>query len=205
MLITYFLLFFFFQNPSIERLYIFQFPRKFPDLVNVNDVEALTPKYALDGTEIKPEPVEGAPPAPRKKTPPEWGRAGSRAEMASRWPTTEGQMGTLCIHRSGKISLKVNNDLVYDVSISFLISMIYLQYTDLCSTLSLLPSFYFTTRFYLLLNQLSYKKSLFSITILLPHLLNLEKTQLIQNQIEVLRSWDRPSRSLLLYRKLVIF
>ncbi|KAI5478952.1 protein of RNA polymerase III Rpc4 family [Pseudohyphozyma bogoriensis] len=97
------------SDPNTERLYIFQFPRKFPALVN-----------ALHGdpTDVKPKPEPGEPgatPVPRKKTPPEWGRAGPRANKGARWSTEEGQIGELCVHRSGKVSLRINNDLHYEV------------------------------------------------------------------------------------------
>lgn len=87
---------------------MFQFPRKFPSFVNEDRLEA-----ELD---IKPEHVEVGTSAPRKKNPPEWGRFGNRANKAVRWGTEEGQVGELVIRKSGKVTLRLNNDLEYDVS-----------------------------------------------------------------------------------------
>ena len=82
------------QDPGRERLYIFQFPRKFPELVDPSRDEELA-------ADVKPE--GGAAPAPRKKTPPDWGRAGPRPNKGARWSGLEGQIGELCIHKSGQI------------------------------------------------------------------------------------------------------
>lgn len=89
---------------------MFQFPRKFPQLVD----SAVASETA---EAIKKEAAE-APPggaAPRGKTPPDWGRFGPRANRSARWPTEQGQMGELCIHKSGKVSLRVNGDLQYEI------------------------------------------------------------------------------------------
>lgn len=100
-------------------MYVFQFPRTFPNMVREEDAAALRPQYSADGTEIKTEPVEGGVGAsgsnPKKLQPPPWGIAGSREAMAARWPTAEGQMGELCIHKSGKATMMINGDLTFDV------------------------------------------------------------------------------------------
>lgn len=54
--------------------------------------------------------------AARARAPPDWGRTGARANKGTRWTTEEGQIGELCVHRSGKVTLKINNDLLYEVS-----------------------------------------------------------------------------------------
>ena len=54
--------------------------------------------------------------APKARQPPDWGRFGLRQNKAARWPTEQGQMGELCVHKSGKVSLRINGDLQYDVS-----------------------------------------------------------------------------------------
>lgn len=67
---------------------------------------------------VKPEhgDAAGAPSgAPRKKAPPDWGRAGPRANKGARWSELEGQIGELCVHKSGKVSMMINGDLHYDV------------------------------------------------------------------------------------------
>lgn len=88
---------------------MFQFPRRFPQLVPESQLE--------EATEIKPEhPDLAAPAGPRRKQPPEWGRFGPRANKAARWAPEEGQIGELLVHKSGKVTLVVNNDLSYDVS-----------------------------------------------------------------------------------------
>lgn len=47
--------------------------------------------------------------------PPPWGRTGTRKAKAKRFPTEQGQMGQLCIHKSGKVTMRINGDLTYEV------------------------------------------------------------------------------------------
>ncbi|KAL8287698.1 hypothetical protein RQP46_003556 [Phenoliferia psychrophenolica] len=99
-------------DPGRERLYIFQFPRKFPELVDPSLVDS----GDLEA-DVKPEggADEAGNAIPRKKDPPDWGRAGPRPNKGARWPTLEGQIGELCIHKSGRVSMMINNDLHYEV------------------------------------------------------------------------------------------
>jgi hypothetical protein len=96
-------------QPDEEQIYMFQFPRQFPAFVNA---DSLDDKDLLD---VKEE--DGKPGTSKKyRGPPlEWGRMGSRAEKAARWPMEQGRIGELCIHASGKVSMRLNGDLVYDV------------------------------------------------------------------------------------------
>jgi hypothetical protein len=88
---------------------MFQFPRRFPKFVNELQLEA--------ELAVKVEnPDQAAAQGPRKKQPPEWGRFGPRANKAARWAGEEGQIGELVVRRSGKVELRVNNDLTYEVS-----------------------------------------------------------------------------------------
>ncbi|GAA5843990.1 hypothetical protein JCM11251_005935 [Rhodosporidiobolus azoricus] len=98
------------------ELYMFQFPRKFPSLVPSTDPSstASTPLSDLSLADaVKADP--DAPPARRKPTPPEWGRFGTRQEKAARWSEEAGRIGELCVHRSGKVTLKINGDLRYEI------------------------------------------------------------------------------------------
>lgn len=94
------------QDPSRERLYVLQFPRRFPTLVNALHAEA---------EDVKMEVAEAGATGARKKTPCEWGRAGSRDSRGVRWAVDQGQIGELCVHKSGKVSLMMNGDLHYEV------------------------------------------------------------------------------------------
>lgn len=99
---------------------MFQFPRQFPAFVNT---DSLDDKDLLD---VKEE-EEGQPGTTSRKyrgPPLEWGRMGSRAEKAARWPMEQGRIGELCIHASGKVTMRLNGDLVYDVRPSFLPSFL---------------------------------------------------------------------------------
>jgi len=88
---------------------MFQFPRQFPNLVDLASLSAEAGIKAED--DVKPGMA-----APKSRQPPDWGRWGLRANKAARWPTEQGQMGELCVHKSGKVSLRINGDLHYDVS-----------------------------------------------------------------------------------------
>lgn len=102
------------QYGAREQLYMFQFPRRFPKFVNESQLEA--------ETAVKVEnPDQAAAQGPRKKQPPEWGRYGPRANKAARWAGEEGQIGELVVRRSGKVELRVNNDLTYEVSSALLL------------------------------------------------------------------------------------
>ncbi|ORY69156.1 RNA polymerase III RPC4-domain-containing protein [Leucosporidium creatinivorum] len=91
-----------------EQIYMFQFPRRFPNLVNESQLEA--------ETAVKVEnPDAAGTQGPRKKQPPEWGRFGPRANKAARWAGEEGQIGELVVRRSGKVELRINNDLTYEI------------------------------------------------------------------------------------------
>jgi hypothetical protein len=98
------------QPEARGELYMFQFPRKFPNFV---------PSTASDSpSDIEVEDVKADPdaPAPRRKpAPPQWGRFGSRQEKAARWSEEAGQIGELCVHKSGKVTLRLNGDLLYEV------------------------------------------------------------------------------------------
>ncbi|GAA5906211.1 hypothetical protein JCM6882_006077 [Rhodosporidiobolus microsporus] len=97
------------------ELYMFQFPRKFPALVPSPDGSSASTSLSdlslADAVKADPD----APPARRKPTPPEWGRFGTRQEKAARWSEEAGRIGELCVHRSGKVTLKINGDLRYEI------------------------------------------------------------------------------------------
>ncbi|BGP41444.1 hypothetical protein JCM10449v2_005425 [Rhodotorula kratochvilovae] len=92
------------------ELYMFQFPRKFPSFVPVSPSPSSS--AAAPEADVKPDPDA---PAARKPVPPAWGRFGSRGEKAARWSAHEGRVGELCVHRSGKVTLKLAGDLRYEV------------------------------------------------------------------------------------------
>ncbi|GEM08744.1 hypothetical protein Rt10032_c06g2761 [Rhodotorula toruloides] len=71
------------------ELYMFQFPRKFPEFVPSSSVlkSESDPSGALSSLSIKPDPDA---PAPRKVAPPPWGRFGTRTEKAARWTASAG-------------------------------------------------------------------------------------------------------------------
>ncbi|PRQ77577.1 RNA polymerase III RPC4-domain containing protein [Rhodotorula toruloides] len=95
------------------ELYMFQFPRKFPEFVPSSSVKSEShPSGDLASLSIKPDPDA---PAPRKVAPPPWGRFGTRTEKAARWSEHEGRIGELCVHRSGKVTLRLEGDLRYEV------------------------------------------------------------------------------------------
>ncbi|GAA6028530.1 hypothetical protein JCM8097_007266 [Rhodosporidiobolus ruineniae] len=102
------------------ELYMFQFPRKFPNFVPSSSLSSASDALgdlSINGTPgesgVKPDPDA---PAPRRKpTPPQWGRFGSRNEKAARWSEEAGRIGELCVHRSGKVTLRLNGDLRYEV------------------------------------------------------------------------------------------
>lgn len=91
---------------------MFQFPRKFPTFVPSMPDSSNTSDIEVDDA-VKADP-DG--PAPRRKpVPPQWGRFGSRQEKAARWSEEAGQIGELCVHKSGKVTLRLNGDLLYEV------------------------------------------------------------------------------------------
>lgn len=96
---------------------MFQFPRKFPDLINALHQTELTPETKPDiKTKIKSEGgSSGGTSGGGDDQPPPWGRTGTRKQKAKRFPMEQGQMGTLCIHKSGKVTMKINGDLNYEV------------------------------------------------------------------------------------------
>ncbi|GAA5821158.1 hypothetical protein JCM3770_005697 [Rhodotorula araucariae] len=95
------------------ELYMFQFPRKFPSFVPAPSSSSSAAAAAATAADIKPDP--DAAPGARKPVPPAWGRFGSRSEKAARWSAHEGRVGELCVHRSGKVTLKLAGDLRYEV------------------------------------------------------------------------------------------
>ncbi|GAA5983417.1 hypothetical protein JCM11641_007842 [Rhodosporidiobolus odoratus] len=98
------------------ELYMFQFPRKFPTFVPADpssSADLADLSLAEDTNGLKPDPEA---PAPRRKAqPPPWGRFGTRQEKAARWTEEAGRIGELRVHRSGKVTLKINGDLRYEV------------------------------------------------------------------------------------------
>lgn len=101
---------------------MFQFPRKFPHFIPSSpSSSSADPASTSDAaTSIKPDPDApsssgAAGGGGRKVAPPPWGRFGSRQEKAARWSAHEGRIGTLCVHRSGKVTLKLEGDLRYEV------------------------------------------------------------------------------------------
>ncbi|GJN90230.1 hypothetical protein Rhopal_003229-T1 [Rhodotorula paludigena] len=104
------------------ELYMFQFPRKFPHFIPASpSSSSADPASTSDAaTSIKPDPDApsssgAAGGGGRQVAPPPWGRFGSRQEKAARWSAHEGRIGTLCVHRSGKVTLKLEGDLRYEV------------------------------------------------------------------------------------------
>ncbi|TKA55522.1 hypothetical protein B0A53_02698 [Rhodotorula sp. CCFEE 5036] len=66
-----------------------------------------------DGAGVKGDP--DAPPPRRKAAPPPWGRFGTMQEKAARWSEHAGRIGELCVHQSGKVTLRLAGDLRYEV------------------------------------------------------------------------------------------
>ncbi|BGP56461.1 hypothetical protein JCM8202_001798 [Rhodotorula sphaerocarpa] len=99
------------------ELYMFQFPRKFPNFVPAASTSKTEDDPALGDlslSDVKPDP--DAQPAPRRKAaPPPWGRFGTMQEKAARWSEHAGRIGELCVHQSGKVTLKLAGDLRYEV------------------------------------------------------------------------------------------
>ncbi|GAA5904777.1 hypothetical protein JCM8208_001351 [Rhodotorula glutinis] len=105
------------------ELYMFQFPRKFPVFTPESSTTSTTATAAAgaaagaastSSSSVKPDPDAPAAP-PRKPAAPAWGRFGSRAEKASRWTEHEGRIGQLRVHQSGKVTLRIQGDLRYEV------------------------------------------------------------------------------------------
>ncbi|BGP17697.1 hypothetical protein JCM10213_005275 [Rhodosporidiobolus nylandii] len=94
------------------ELYMFQFPRVFPSLVPASSAADSLADLKLE-SDVKADP--DAPPARRKPQPPQWGRFGTRQEKAARWSEEAGRIGELCVHKSGKVTLRINGDLRYEV------------------------------------------------------------------------------------------
>lgn len=103
------------------ELYMFQFPRRFPNFVPSikSKKESGTASSSMadlslaDGVSVKGDP--DAPPPRRKAAPPPWGRFGTRQEKAARWSEHAGRIGELCVHQSGKVTLRLAGDLRYEV------------------------------------------------------------------------------------------
>ncbi|KDE05379.1 hypothetical protein MVLG_04290 [Microbotryum lychnidis-dioicae p1A1 Lamole] len=81
-----------------DQLHIMQFPRVFPKFVRADGTSP--PENKDDKSDIQP---------------PEWGRAGTRKEKAARYSKEAGRIGEMRIHRNGKVTFKINNDLIYEV------------------------------------------------------------------------------------------
>lgn len=111
---------------------MFQFPRKFPVFVpretsrldKLSLSESNKKKEEEEGDSdsdekkpIKPDPgaSQTSSAALRKPVPPDWGRTGTRTEKAARWSEEAGKIGKLRVHKSGKVTLKLNGDLKYEV------------------------------------------------------------------------------------------
>lgn len=92
----------------MQDLLMFQFPRKFPNFVNMAqaDVKPKVKKESKD--DIKPT----------MSTAPDWGRAGSRQSKGARFQEAHGKIGELRVHKSGKVTMKIHGDLVYEVCCS---------------------------------------------------------------------------------------
>ncbi|GAA6021641.1 hypothetical protein JCM10207_008094 [Rhodosporidiobolus poonsookiae] len=107
------------------ELYMFQFPRKFPTFVPSSSLKNSSatkpdpddlPSSVSNGIKPDPDaPSSGVGQSRRKPAPPEWGRFGSRDEKAARWSDEAGRIGELCVHKSGKVTLRLNGDLRYEV------------------------------------------------------------------------------------------
>ncbi len=110
------------QPEARGELYMFQFPRKFPNFVPAASTSKTEDDPALGDlslSDVKPDP--DAQPAPRRKAaPPPWGRFGTMQEKAARWSEHAGRIGELCVHQSGKVTLKLAGDLRYEVRLPFL-------------------------------------------------------------------------------------
>ncbi|GAA5870840.1 hypothetical protein JCM8547_001721 [Rhodosporidiobolus lusitaniae] len=95
------------------ELYMFQFPRKFPTFTPANPSSPSDDDENVSRDAVKADPDA---PAPRRKPqPPQWGRFGTRQEKAARWSEEAGRIGELCVHKSGKVTLRLNGDLRYEV------------------------------------------------------------------------------------------
>lgn len=86
---------------------MFQFPRQFPRFV----VEKKTPS----SSKVKQEDEVDRKPRIIDSDAPEWGRAGSAAEKATRWQDMAGKIGKLRVHQSGRITMKIKGDLTFEV------------------------------------------------------------------------------------------
>lgn len=100
---------------------MFQFPRKFPVFTPSSASSSPSTAPGAPDPSVKPDP-DGAPSpagagagARKPAAPPAWGRFGSRAEKAARWTGHEGRIGQLRVHRSGKVTLRIEGDLRYEV------------------------------------------------------------------------------------------
>ncbi|SCV74973.1 BQ2448_8002 [Microbotryum intermedium] len=81
-----------------EQMHILQFPRVFPKFVRADES---TPAAAKDeNLDVQP---------------PQWGRAGTRKEKAARYSKEAGRIGEMRFHRNGKVTIKINNDLIYEI------------------------------------------------------------------------------------------
>lgn len=60
------------------------------------------------------EVAEAGATATRKKLANEWGRAGPRKARAVRWSGEMGQIGELCMHKSGKVSMMISGDMHFE-------------------------------------------------------------------------------------------
>ena len=100
----------------MSELFIFQFPRKFPKLVAAGGSGSTNVVDTKVDTKVKiEEGISAAAAAKRSKQAPEWGRAGTRTQKATRWPTEKGMVGQMKVYRSGRVTLTVNDDLTYEV------------------------------------------------------------------------------------------
>ncbi|KWU41539.1 hypothetical protein RHOSPDRAFT_27557 [Rhodotorula sp. JG-1b] len=111
------------QNADARgELYMFQFPRRFPNFVPSSkskkeqqgaSASSMADLSLAEGASVKGDP--DAPPPRRKAAPPPWGRFGTRQEKAARWSEHAGRIGELCVHQSGKVTLRLAGDLRYEV------------------------------------------------------------------------------------------
>lgn len=114
------------QMGEVSELFLFQFGRKFPNLVPAEGAPDLDAMVQAVDTKVKLEEGGGgsgsassaAQAAKRARTAPGWGRAGTRLQKAARWPAVEGKMGEMKVHKSGKVTLTVADGLTYEVGAS---------------------------------------------------------------------------------------
>jgi hypothetical protein len=115
------------QSAKDEKLYVLQLPRIFPKFVDPHDADVKDVKPDVEVKDEDEEMNEGGyqysgDPLQPAYTPGEWqgwAKGGGRRRNEDLGGGTEGRIGSLLIHRSGKVRMRLG-DLVYDVSLSSL-------------------------------------------------------------------------------------